>query len=177
RPYGKIEDGLPRWHVKLRQKEYERINVNLTVPGVLYVPCTKLGKDFSLPSLLQDWGHNAVVLAHGAWRDRPLGIPGVDSFLGKGFAYQNPFVHWFNHYDDAGYDGHSYVVPDRSIVVGGGLASIDVAKIINFELYRRAFDKRGISVSLEELEHRGISGLLERHGLKAQEMGIEGCTL
>src|SRR5262249_61514925 len=65
RPYGKIEDGLPRWHVKLRQKEYERINVNLTVPGVLYVPCTKLGKDFSLPSLLQDWGHNAVVLAHG----------------------------------------------------------------------------------------------------------------
>jgi flavin-dependent dehydrogenase len=23
RPYGKIEDGLPRWHVKLRKKEYE----------------------------------------------------------------------------------------------------------------------------------------------------------
>lgn len=23
RPYGKIEDGLPRWHVRLRRKEYD----------------------------------------------------------------------------------------------------------------------------------------------------------
>jgi alpha-glucosidase (family GH31 glycosyl hydrolase) len=26
RPYGKIEDGLPRWHVKQRRDEYEEIN-------------------------------------------------------------------------------------------------------------------------------------------------------
>ena len=25
RPYGKIEDGLPRWHVALRHKEYDSI--------------------------------------------------------------------------------------------------------------------------------------------------------
>ncbi len=29
RPYGKIEDGLPRWHEKLRAKEYRKINENL----------------------------------------------------------------------------------------------------------------------------------------------------
>ena len=29
RPYGKIEDGLPRWHAKLREKEYARIDENL----------------------------------------------------------------------------------------------------------------------------------------------------
>ena len=29
RPYGKIEDGLPRWHVKQRKDEYEEINQRL----------------------------------------------------------------------------------------------------------------------------------------------------
>ena len=29
RPYGKIEDGLPRWHTKQRLMEYERINSRL----------------------------------------------------------------------------------------------------------------------------------------------------
>src|SRR5262245_29609838 len=150
RPYGKIEDGLPRWHVKLRQKEYERINANLGSERVFYVPRTKLGRDFTLRTLLEEWGCCAVILAHGAWRDRPLGVSGLDAFIGRGFAYQNPFVYWFNHYEDPGYDGPIYNVPDRAIVVGGGLASIDVAKIINFELYRRALEARGLPVSLED---------------------------
>ena len=29
RPYGKIEDGLPRWHVALREKEYENVRNKL----------------------------------------------------------------------------------------------------------------------------------------------------
>ena len=29
RPYGKIEDGLPRWHVGLRRKEYDTIDDKL----------------------------------------------------------------------------------------------------------------------------------------------------
>ena len=43
RPYGKIEDGLPRWHVKLRQKEYETVNERLDRPNVHFVPLTKIG--------------------------------------------------------------------------------------------------------------------------------------
>ena len=30
RPFGKIEDGLPRWHQKLREKEYAQIGENLS---------------------------------------------------------------------------------------------------------------------------------------------------
>ena len=40
RPFGKIEDGLPRWHVGLRQKEYETIREKLSRPGVEFVPNT-----------------------------------------------------------------------------------------------------------------------------------------
>ena len=48
RPYGKIEDGLPRWHMALRKKEYQTIDCNLTQPHVHYVPRTKVGRDLDL---------------------------------------------------------------------------------------------------------------------------------
>ena len=47
RPFGKIEDGLPRWHDKLRQKEYAHIGKNLSNRTVLFVPRTQLGRDLS----------------------------------------------------------------------------------------------------------------------------------
>jgi flavin-dependent dehydrogenase len=34
RPYGKIEDGLPRWHVKQRRDEYEEINQRIEHPNI-----------------------------------------------------------------------------------------------------------------------------------------------
>src|SRR4029077_10452192 len=77
RPYGKIEDGLPRWHDKLRSKEYERIDANLAHPNVYFVPKTKLGVDISLEAIRRDWNPSALLLASGAWRDRPLPVPGA----------------------------------------------------------------------------------------------------
>ncbi len=56
RPYGKIEDGLPRWHVKLRQKEYETINERLSHPLVHFVPRTKIGTRRRLPRTRQRLG-------------------------------------------------------------------------------------------------------------------------
>src|SRR5262245_2197834 len=47
RPYGKIEDGLPRWHVKQRQDEYQEINKRLDHPAIDYVPLTRMGQDIS----------------------------------------------------------------------------------------------------------------------------------
>ena len=38
RPYGKIEDGLPRWHTGLRSKEFANIDGKLSSPGVRFVP-------------------------------------------------------------------------------------------------------------------------------------------
>jgi len=83
RPFGKIEDGLPRWHEKLRNKEYEAISAMLARPGVEFVPATKVGRDVSFEELAQGWGFSAVVLACGAWRDRPLPIEGAEAWVGR----------------------------------------------------------------------------------------------
>ena len=177
RPYGKIEDGLPRWHEKLRAQEYARIDDNLAREGVFYVPCAALGRDYTLSLLREQPGVAAVLLANGAWRDRPLQLPGVDALQGKGFAYQNPFVYWFNHYEEPGYAGPQYRVEPGAIVIGGGLASVDVAKIINLELYRAALRQRGVSISVAQLEHAGIPKTLAAHGLTPEALGIDGATI
>ncbi len=177
RPYGKIEDGLPRWHVKLRDKEYKKIDKNLGRDDVIFVPSTKIGADLPWQGLYGDVGFSAIVLANGAWNDRGLPIEGADAYDGRGLVYQNPFVYWFNHYEDEGYDGPVYEVPDGTMIVGGGLASIDVVKIVNLELYARALRERGLEVDIVEMEVKGIPRILEAHGITAEELGIEGCTL
>ncbi|MCC6619686.1 MAG: hypothetical protein IT385_00435 [Deltaproteobacteria bacterium] len=178
RPYGKIEDGLPRWHVALRDKEYAKIDENLAHPNILFVPRTRVGRDLAWETLTGPaLGLSAVVLANGAWRDRPLPVAGVDRFVGRGLLYQNAFVYWFNHQLEPGYDGPRFEVPDGAIVVGGGLASIDVVKIINFELYGRALRARGIEVDAETMEHEGLPDLLARHGLTREALGVRGATL
>src|SRR5689334_18609774 len=124
RPYGKIEDGLPRWHVEQRKQEYARIDARLKKPGVFYVPSTRLGRDITFEDIRNGWGFSAIILANGAWRDRDLGIPGAEQFIGKGLVVQNSLVYWYNHRNERGYDGPRYESPDETLVVGGGLASI-----------------------------------------------------
>jgi len=177
RPYGKIEDGLPRWHEKLRVKEYAKINANLGSDEVIFVPKTEVGSDLSWNELYCDAGFSAIVLANGAWRDRGLPVEGADAYEGRGLVYQNEFVYWFNHYDDEGYDGPVFEIPHDTIVVGGGLASIDVVKIVNLELYARALRARGMEVDVVQMEMKGIPRTLEAHGVTAEELGVKGCTL
>jgi len=177
RPFGKIEDGLPRWHVGLRQKEYETIREKLSRPGVEFVPCTKIGRDLPFEAIAREWGFSAVVLANGAWRDRPLPVEGADAFVGKGLIYQNPFIIWFNHAGEKGYAGERFEPRDGALVVGGGLASIDVVKVLMLETAREALRKRGIEIPMIELEVRGIPKQLEKHGLRFEDLGLEGCTL
>ncbi len=177
RPYGKIEDGLPRWHEKLRDKEYRKIDENLGSERVIFVPSTEVGADLPWSDLYGDLGFSAILLANGAWRDRSLPVTGADAYEGRGLVYQNEFVYWFNHYDDEGYDGPVFEIPDDVIVIGGGLASIDVVKIVNLELYARALRERGIDVDIVQMEIKGIPRTLEAHGLTAEELGVKGCTL
>src|SRR5437588_5456043 len=108
RPYGKIEDGLPRWHVKQRRDEYEEINKRLDHPNIEYVPQTRMGRDLDFTELVNGWSLSAVVLAHGAWRDRPFPVEGADELIDKGLVYQNPLIYWFNHYLEKAYDGPRY---------------------------------------------------------------------
>ncbi len=177
RPYGKIEDGLPRWHVGLRNKEYETIGEKLSRPGVEFVPNTTIGEDLGFAELCREWGFSAVVLACGAWRDRPLPVEGADAYVGKGLIYQNPFIIWFNHSHEAGYAGESFEPKDGAIVVGGGLASIDVAKVLMLETTRAKLRERGIDVDLVELEVKGIPKILAGHDLVFEDLGLEGCTI
>jgi NADPH-dependent glutamate synthase beta subunit-like oxidoreductase len=177
RPFGKIEDGLPRWHSGLRQKEYETIREKLSRPGIEFVPCTKIGRDIPFEAVAREWGFSAVVLANGAWRDRPLPVEGAERYVGKGLIYQNPFIIWFNHAGEQGYQGERFTPEDGALVVGGGLASIDVAKVLMLETTRAKLRERGIEIDMIELEVKGIPKQLEKHGLRFEDLGLAGCTL
>ena len=177
RPYGKIEDGLPRWHMEQRQHEYSRIDARLRKPGVFFLPCTRLGRDLDFQDVCDKWGFSAVILANGAWRDRALGIRGAGRFIGEGFIYQNPLIHWYNHKDEKDYTGRHYQTPDEALVVGGGLASIDVAKILQLENYERALRVRGVQTDLYELEKKGIPAVCNTHGIAPEDLGVRGCLL
>lgn len=177
RPYGKIEDGLPRWHKALRKKEYNTIDEKLSKPGVSFIPNTKIGEQIGFAELVNDWGFSAVVLANGAWRDRPLPIGGADEFINKGLVYQNSFVIAFNHAESSDITDAAYSVHDGAVIVGGGLASIDVAKIHTLELTITALANRGIETNIFELEVKGIPKILARHGLEWDDLGLEGATI
>lgn len=175
-PYGKIELGLPKWHAKQRDQEEAAINEKLESPFVTYVPKTKLGRDLSIEEVA-GWGFSAILLAVGAWRDRPLAVPGIDGYQGKGFYYQNPFVSWFNQYHSPDYSGPDIEIADNSAVIGGGLASIDVAKILMIEMTLRALKDRGMESDLFIMEKKGIPRALESLNLKWEDLGLKGCTL
>ena len=176
RPYGKIEDGLPRWHVEQRKQEYGRIDARLKKPGVSFIPSTKLGRELSFQDLFNNWGFSAVILANGAWRDRDLGVLGAEKFVDKGFVYQNPFIYWYNHKNEKTYDGPRYETPDETLVVGGGLASIDVVKVLQIENYERALKARSVQTNMHELE-KGIPAACKAHGIDPQSLGVKGCLL
>lgn len=175
-PYGKIEDGLPKWHSKLRDKEEGKINEKLSHPLVQFVPGVRLGRDVHFDDITQNWGFSAVLLAIGAWRDRPLPVEGVDAFLDKGLIYQNSFIYWFNHKHEPEFDHVKYEIKDGAIVIGGGLASLDVLKVLMIEMVQKALKARGHDYNLFQLD-RSIAKVLDSLDLTLEDLGIEGCTL
>lgn len=177
KPYGKIEDGLPRWHREQRKQEYARIDARLKKPGVTFIPSTRLGSDLDFKELIDQWGFSAVVLANGAWRDRNVGVEGADEYIDKGLIYQNPFIYWYNHKNEKSYSGPRYEAPDETLVLGGGLASIDVVKILQLETYERALKARGVQTDMHELEKKGIPAICKNHNIEPQELGVKGCLL
>jgi ferredoxin--NADP+ reductase len=177
RPFGKIEDGLPRWHVKQRKDEYEEINRRLDHPNIEYVPMTRMGRELDFDELRTAWGLSGIVLTHGAWRDRPFPVEGADQFIDRGLVYQNKLIYWFNHYLEKQYDGPRYELTPGAIVVGGGLASIDVVKVLQIEMTLAAMKARGIPGDMLALEREGIEPVLNASGLKYSDLGVAPCKL
>ena len=175
-PYGKIEDGLPKWHAKLRDKEEGRINDKMQHQNITYVPKIKLGEDIGFDEIVNEWGFSAVLLATGAWKDRPLPVDGIDEYIDNGMYYQNPFIYWFNHYHEPNYKGQHFDIVDDTAIVGGGLASLDVAKVLMIEMVQRKLNEMGHKTNMFSLD-RSIVKVLDELGLTLEDLGIKGCTL
>ncbi len=177
-PYGKLEDGLPNWHHNLRDRQTSVINEKLKRENVYFIPNTKIGRDISFEELKNDWGFSSVILANGAWKDRDLSINEINKFIDKGLIYQNSLIYWFNHKHEATYKGPKYTMKNNTLVVGGGLASLDVMKIIMIELLQTALkEKKGILVDMFTIEKKGIDTILETYQTNLEELEIQPPTL
>ena len=173
-PYGKIEDGLPRWHEKQRINEYFKIDDIISNELVDFVPLTRIGEDVSFEEIY-NMGWSCIYFANGAWKDRSFPIKEIEGF--DNFYYQNPFVYWFNHYHEPSYNGPKVDIKDDAIVIGGGLASIDVCKITQLELVRQKVESKIENFDIIEMEHKGIPKYLEQYDMKYEDLGINGTTL
>ncbi len=176
RPFGKIEDGLPRWHARQRMQEYARIGGKLQTDGVTYVPNTTIGEHVSFADL-RNWGFSAIVLGCGAWRDRPLAAENAEAAEDNGLIYQNPFIYWFNHHEETSYDGPELAPIDDAVIVGGGLASIDVIKAVMVETVAAKLRERGHEIDVVHLEKKGVNKILAGLELTLDDLGLKGCTL
>ena len=177
-PYGKIEDGLPNWHVSLRDKQEKNIDQKLDHPNISYLPNTKIGRDIEFNDLISQWGFTIIIFANGAWKDRVLPINGIDKFVNNGLVYQNALLYWFNHKHEENYNGNHYEIKDHTVVIGGGLSSLDVMKLGMIELVQKALKKeKGISVDMFTLEKKGIAKVLDELGLSKEDLNIHGLTL
>jgi NADPH-dependent glutamate synthase beta subunit-like oxidoreductase len=177
-PYGKIEDGLPKWHINLRNKQEQNIDNKLDHPNIRYVPKVKVGKTISFDDLVNHWGFTVVIFANGAWQDRELPIDKINKFKNKGLIYQNDLLYWYNHKHEPDYNGNHYEIKDGTVVVGGGLSSLDVMKLGMIELVQNAlFKKRGLDIDLFTFEKKGILKILNENQITLHDLNLDGMTL
>jgi len=177
-PYGKLESGLPKWHYKLRDRQEAQIDQKLNHPLVRFLPEMRLGKNIHIRQLLDEWNFSAVLLAVGSWRDRPLSIDGINKYIGKGLLYMSRVTQWFNHCHDPKYNGEHYVLPYKNVVViGGGLASLDIIKMVVIRQTLQRLQDLGISYDALRLERNGIPRSLQDLGLGWDELNLEAPKL
>jgi len=177
-PYGKIEDGLPNWHINLRNRQIAEIDSKLDHPNIRYVPNIKIGRDIDFLDLLNNWGFSAIILANGAWKDRHLPIAKIDKFIDKELIYQNSFIYWFNHKHETEYKGKEYSIKKNTLVIGGGLSSLDVVKVVMIETVKRQLKlEKGIEVDLFTLEKQGIKKVLDEHNLTLDNINVKKIKL
>lgn len=177
-PYGKIEDGLPKWHINLRNKQEQNIDEKLNHPNIRFVPNVKIGREIDFDNLVNNWGFTVVILANGAWKDRDLPVTDINKFKDRGLVYQNALLYWYNHKHEPNYKGPIYTIKDGTVVIGGGLSSLDVMKLGMIELVQKALYKiKGLEVDLFTLEKKGILAVLNEYQTSLQELNLKGMTL
>lgn len=122
-PYGLIRFGVAPDHqsIKAVSRRYEAVALT---DNVRFVGNVSIGQDVSIAELQQLY--DAVVLATGAPRDRPLDLPGgaLPGVIGSA-----AFVGWYN-----GHPEFTALEPPLSgsgaVIVGNGNVALDVARIL-----------------------------------------------
>ena len=122
-PYGLIRAGVAPDHQSIKNvsRRYEATN---TQENVRFVGNLSLGRDITLAELMDLY--DAVVLATGAPKDRPLGIDGenMDGVIGSG-----AFVGWYNSHPDFTELNPNLDI-DAVAIIGNGNVAIDVARVL-----------------------------------------------
>lgn len=122
-PYGLIRTGVAPDHQSIKgvARRYEATALS---DNVRFVGNVTIGRDVAIAEL-QDL-YDAVILATGAPRDRPLDLPGEALANIHGSA---AFVGWYNgHPEFATLDPDLAV--DTAVVIGMGNVALDVARIL-----------------------------------------------
>lgn len=177
-PYGKIEDGLPNWHINLRNRQIDEIDNKLDHPNIRFVPNTKIGKDISFLDIVKHWGFSAIILANGAWKDRELPVANIEKYKDSQLIYQNAFIDWFNHKHEDNYTGKNYVIKNNTVVIGGGLSSLDVIKAVMIELVKEGLmNTKGIDIDVFTLEKYGIDKILDEHQVTLDDLNVQKAKL
>jgi ferredoxin--NADP+ reductase len=123
-PYGLIRSGVAPDHqsIKAVYKRYEKVALSDTVR---FVGNVTVGEDISVEEL--KGLYDAIVIATGAPRDRPLAIPGSDL---PGVIGSAAFVGWYN-----GHPEFADLAPpldvEGAVVIGNGNVALDVARILS----------------------------------------------
>jgi len=156
-PGGLLRSGIPRF--RLPRKDLERDVARVLELGVAFVGGRSLGRDLSIETLLAQ--HDAVLVAVGAWRPLSLKIPGE---TGEGLPRVQPGLRYLEDVEL----GRAERLRDRTVVVGGGNAAIDVARTA-----RRSGAER---VTIVCLETRAQMPVLEDELRAAEVEGIEVVT-
>lgn len=122
-PFGLIRGGVAPDHQSTKKvtKAYER---TATSKGVRYFGNVQIGRDLTLDELRGLY--DAVILAVGAPRDRPLAIPGAEK---RGVIGSAAFVGWYN-----GHPDFADLAPDLQVesiaVIGAGNVALDIARLL-----------------------------------------------
>lgn len=123
-PFGLIRTGVAPDHQSIKgvSRRYEQTALS---DNVRFVGNVTIGQDVSIEEL--SGFYDAVVLATGAPRDRPLDLPG--DRLGNVFG-SAAFVGWYN-----GHPEFTSLAPDLSgdtaVVIGMGNVALDVTRILS----------------------------------------------
>ncbi|WP_423602292.1 FAD-dependent oxidoreductase [Sphingomonas sp. MS122] len=122
-PFGLIRTGVAPDHQSIKGVS-RRYEATALTDNVRFVGNVTIGEQVTIPELLGLY--DAVVLATGAPRDRPLEIPGADL---PGVTGSAAFVGWYNGHPDYAELNPPLGGPG-AVVIGNGNVALDVARIL-----------------------------------------------